>query len=319
MISNKAGAVKANDFIRKFGLLIIISLMVIIMSFISPVFMTKSNIINILRQVSVNGILAIGLTFVILTGGIDLSVGSLFAVTGVISGSLLVSGASPFTAILIGILASVTFGVLNGILISYFNLPPFIATLATQTIGRGFALVYSNGKPYTILDKQFLNIGKGNFIGVPIPIWILIIVCIVAFVILNYTTFGRYIFAVGGNRNAAKLSGVNIKMVECMTYVIAALLSGIGAIILTARISSGQPTAGEGYELDAIAAVAIGGTSMSGGIGNLQGTVMGFIIIGLISNSLTLLNVSSFYQQIVKGIIILVAVLIDMRTKGKSN
>lgn len=299
------------------GLLVFIALMVIAMAIVSPVFLSSGNLINIIRQVSLNGILAVGLTFVILTGGIDLSVGSLVAVTGVVVGSMLVNGYGWMEAVVAGVAISVLFGVFNGVMIAYCGLPPFIATLAGQTIGRGFALVFSDGKPYALANKDFLNIGKGSALGIPIPIWILFIVCAVAAIVLNKTTYGRHVYAFGGNRNATKLSGVKIKFVEMIVYVISALMAGIVGIILAARISSGQPTAGTGYELDAIAAVAIGGTSMSGGIGTLAGTILGFIIIGVLSNSLTLLNVSSFYQQIVKGAIILIAVLMDMRSKRK--
>ncbi len=309
----------ANEIFRRFGLFFIVLAMIIVMSIVSDVFLTSTNVINIIRQVSINGVLAVGMTFVILTGGIDLSVGSLVAVTGVIAGNMLLSGYSPLVAVIVSVFASVAFGAFNGVMIAYFGLPPFIATLAGQTIGRGFALVYSNGKPFNITDTAFLNIGKGSALGIPIPIWILAIVCGIAAVVLNYTTFGRYVYAFGGNRDATKLSGVNTKLVEMFTYVIMGLLAGIVGIILAARISSGQPTSGEGYELDAIAAVAIGGTSMTGGVGKLSGTILGFIIIGIISNALTLLNVSSFYQQIVKGFIILIAVLLDMRTKRKSR
>ena len=299
------------------GLVVFIALMVIVMAIVSPVFLTKENLINILRQVSLNGILAVGLTFVILTGGIDLSVGSLVAVTGVIVGSMLINGYSPLEAVVAGVAISVLFGVFNGVMIAYCGLPPFIATLAGQTIGRGFALVFSDGKPYAVTDKAFLAIGKGSALGIPIPIWILFVVCVTAAIVLNKTTYGRHVYAFGGNRNATKLSGVKTRFVELIVYVISALMAGIVGVILAARISSGQPTAGTGYELDAIAAVAIGGTSMSGGIGTLSGTILGFIIIGVLSNSLTLLNVSSFYQQIVKGAIILIAVLMDMRSKRK--
>lgn len=320
MSQPKAAAANGNKFKGLYtllGLVVFIVVMVVVMAIVSPVFLTSGNIINIIRQVSLNGILAVGLTFVILTGGIDLSVGSLVAVTGVIVGSMLINGYNTWEAVAVGVLISVLFGVFNGVMIAYCSLPPFIATLAGQTIGRGFALVFSDGKPYAVTDKAFLNIGKGSMLGIPIPIWILFIVCVVAAIMLNYTTYGRHVYAFGGNRNATKLSGVKTRFVEMMVYVISALMAGIVGVILAARISSGQPTAGTGYELDAIAAVAIGGTSMSGGIGTLSGTILGFIIIGVLSNSLTLLNVSSFYQQIVKGAIILIAVLMDMRSKRK--
>ncbi|MEG2387882.1 MAG: ABC transporter permease [Clostridia bacterium] len=318
-IGTQGDASKTKNLYTRFGLLIVIIIMLIGMSFASPVFMTYGNIINILRQVSLNGILAVGLTFVILTGGIDLSVGSLVAVSGVIVGNMLLSGHGVLWSIVVSISASLAFGLFNGLMIAYCGLPPFIATLAGQTIGRGFALVYSDGKPFAVSNEAFKAIGKGSFWGIPIPIWILLVVCLVAAVVLNYTTFGRHVYAFGGNRNATKLAGVKTRVVELMVYVISALMAGIVAIILAARISSGQPTAGEGYELDAIAAVAIGGTSMSGGVGTLSGTVLGFIIIGILSNSLTLLNVSSFYQQIVKGAIILIAVFLDMRSKRKEG
>ncbi len=305
--------------LKKFGLVFAVLIIVIIMSCLSPVFLSSKNLINILRQISTNGILAVGMTFIILTGGIDLSVGSLVAVTSVICGSMLMGGANVWVACLVGVAAAVTFGVFNGYLVAYVGLQPFIATLASTTIGRGFALVFSNGKPYTIMNEQFLAIGQGDLFGIPNPIIILLVVCAFGLIILKSTTFGRYVFAIGGNKNAAKLSGVKTRKVEMMVYIISGICCGIVGLILSARISSGQPTAAEGYELDAIAATAIGGTSMSGGIGGLQGTVLGFVIIGLISNSLNLLNVNSFYQQVVKGFIILLAVLLDMKTKGKAE
>lgn len=303
--------------IRDFGLLFVILFICILMTILKPVFLSSGNILNVLRQISTNGILAVGMTFIILTGGIDLSVGSLVAVTSVISGSLLINGTDVVTACLAGVLAALLFGLLNGYLIAYVGFQPFIATLATSTIGRGFAMVYSNGKPYTIENADFLVIGQGKVLGIPVPIILLVIVCIIGLVVLKCTTFGRYVFAIGGNKYAAKLSGVKTRQVEMFVYIISGICCGIVGLILSARISSGQPTAAEGYELDAIAATAIGGTSMSGGIGGLRGTILGFIIIGLISNSLNLMNVNSFWQQIVKGCIILLAVFLDMKTKGR--
>ena len=213
----KAPAANGNKFKGLYtllGLVVFIALMVIVMAIVSPVFLTSGNLINILRQVSLNGILAVGLTFVILTGGIDLSVGSLVAVTGVIVGSMLINGYSALEAVVAGVAISVLFGVFNGVMIAYCGLPPFIATLAGQTIGRGFALVFSDGKPYAVTDKDFLTIGKGAFIGIPIPIWILFVVCLVAGIVLNNTTYGRHVYAFGGNRNATKLSGVKTKFVR---------------------------------------------------------------------------------------------------------
>lgn len=302
--------------IREFGLVFVICFIVIIMSFLSPVFMTKNNIMNIIRQISINGILAVGLTFVILTGGIDLSVGSAVALTSVICGSLLEKGMDWLLVCIIGIVAAVLCGMLNGYLISYVGFQPFIATLATMTIVRGIAQVYSDGKPYTIKNPHFISIGQGYILGIPIPIVLLFLVCIIGLVILNTTTFGRYVLAIGGNKNAAKLSGVRTKRVELLVYVISGICAGLVGMVLSARISSGQPTSGEGYELDAIAATAIGGTSMSGGMGSLRGTILGFVILGLLSNSMNLMNINSFYQKIVKGVLIIIAVFLDMRAKG---
>jgi ribose/xylose/arabinose/galactoside ABC-type transport system permease subunit len=310
---------RITNVLQKFGLLAVILVLVIVMSFVKPVFMTSGNIINVLRQVSMNGILAVGITFVILTGGIDLSVGSIVAVTSVISGRLLEEGHSFVAAVCFGMAAAFAFGFFNGILIAVGGLPPFIATLSTMAIARGTALVYSEGRPYLILHEGFLAIGKGSTLGIPNPIWILLAVCVIAYILLNFTIFGRHVYALGGNRQASKLAGVRTKLVESSVYVISGVLAGITAIILSARISSGQPISGQGYELDAIAATAIGGTSMVGGSGTVGGTIMGFIIIGIMINSLTLLNVSSFYQQIVKGCIIIVAVMLDMQAKRRSS
>lgn len=304
--------------LRSFTLVFVIIGICIIMSFLSSVFFSQANIINILRQISMNGIIAVGMTFVILTGGIDLSVGSVVAMTSVICGYALENGSNWFVACVLAILVSLAFGVFNGVMVAYVGFQPFIATLATCTMGSGMALAFSNGKPYTITDATFKAIGQGYVGIIPIPVIILAVVVIIGMIILKTTTFGRYVFAIGGNKNAAKLSGVRTRRVELMVYVIAAICASIAGMILSARISSGQPTSGEGYELDAIAATAIGGTSMNGGTGSLVGTICGFIILGLMTNSMTLLNINSFYQEIAKGVLIIIAVFIDMSTgKGK--
>lgn len=305
--------------LRQFGLLFVILAIVIIMSIVSPVFLKPQNIINIIRQVSINGIIAVGMTCVILTGGIDLSVGSVVAITSVICGSFLAMGINWFVACISGVAISILFGLFNGYMISYVRFQPFIATLASMAIGRGIALAYSNGKPYPIKDPSFIAIGQGYFLGIPIPIILLVIVVAVGLITLKMTTFGRYIFAIGGNENAAKLSGVRTRRVKLTVYVISAICASIVGLILSARISSGQPTAGESYEMDAIAATAIGGTSMNGGLGSLVGTIEGFFLLGLMTNSMNLLNINSFYQQIAKGLLIVVAVFLDMKSKGSEN
>lgn len=303
--------------LRNFALVFIIIAIIVVMSFVSPVFMTSKNIINIIRQISINGIIAVGMTFVILTGGIDLSVGSVVAITSVIVGSMLQGGSNWLVACIVALLISLAFGAFNGFMIAYVGFQPFIATLATVTMGSGIALAYSNGKPFTISNESFLKIGQGYLGAIPIPIVLLVIVVAIGLIILKTTTFGRYVFAIGGNKNAAKLSGVRTRRVELMVYVISALCASIVGLILSARISSGQPTAGEGYELDAIAATAIGGTSMTGGVGSLTGTIFGFVLLGLMTNSMNLLNINSFYQEIVKGILIIIAVFLDMTSKNK--
>ena len=285
--------------LRQFGLVIVALIIIVFMSFTSDVFLTSQNIINILRQISINGILAVGMTFVILTGGIDLSVGSVVAITGVIVGSLLKGGTNWFIASLAALAISMVCGAINGWLIAYVGFQPFIATLSTMTIGRGFAQVYSNGRP--------------------VPIILLVIFCVLGLVVLSMTTFGRYVFAIGGNKSAAKLSGVRTQRVQLMVYVLSSICAWMVGLILAARISSGQPTAGESYEMDAIAATAIGGTSMNGGIGSLTGTICGFVILGLLQNSMNLMNINSFWQQIVKGLLIIIAVFLDMRTKEELN
>lgn len=318
----KTSLAKKTDIVKlakQFGLVAVVLIIMIFMTFATDTFMTPNNITNILRQISINGVLAVGMTFVILTGGIDLSVGSLVAVTSVICGSLLEGGMNTMIVVVIGVGAAMLLGLLNGYLVSYVGFQPFIATLATMSICRGFAMVYSDGKPYLIKDKGFLFIGQGKIGGVPMLVIILVVVCVLALILLQTTTFGRYVFAIGGNKNAAKLSGVKTQKMEMLVYLISGLCCGIVGLMLSARISSGQPTAGEGYELDAIASVAIGGTSMNGGMGSLSGTILGFLIIGLITNSMTMLGIDSFYQDIVKGLIIILAVFLDMKTKGNKN
>lgn len=314
------GNTNISDILRKYGLLIAIVIMMVELSVLSNVFLTGENLINVLRQVSINGIMALGVTLVILTGGIDLSVGSLLAVSGVIIGSIITKNPNAaILAIFIGIAVCAMFGGVSGVFIAKFRVPPFVATLAMMTVARGFALVYSKGRPYIITAKQFEFLGKGNIIGIPIPVIILALVVLITLVILNTTRWGRYIYAIGGNEAAAKVSGVAIDRIKMFVYTFSGATAGLAGAVLASRIASGQPAVGEGYELDAIAAVVIGGTSLVGGVGTIFGTILGFLIIGLISNGLTLLGVSSYYQQIVKGGIILAAVLLDINSKGKSK
>ncbi|MDB5053071.1 MAG: Ribose transporter permease protein [Bacilli bacterium] len=302
----------------KHGIFIALVLICFIISTMTENFFTISNILNVVRQVSFNGILAIGMTFVIITGGIDLSVGAILALSGVVSASLVLEGKGVVPAgfaIFIGLLVGMLLGLFNGLIITKGKLAPFIVTMAVMTLARGASLVYSNGRPFTGLSSDFKQIGAGFILGIPIPIIIFVAVILLSHFILNYTKFGRYIYAVGGNEIAAKASGLNVNAIKTYVYMICGTLSGLVGIVLSSRINSGSPIWGIGYELDAIAAAVIGGTSLSGGIGTIYGTVVGALIIGVISNGLDIMNVSSYYQQLIKGLIILIAVLIDRKNK----
>lgn len=303
------------EFARKYGILIVLVVMWILLMIVSSTFRTTKNAVNILRQVSVNGIIAIGMTFVIMTGGIDLTVGSLVAAAGVVSGSILVANPSNvLLAVAAGIVVCALFGAMNGFFVAYMEVPPFVATLAGMTIARGFAYVYSDGKPYTLASEGFSLIGKGMA-----PIAIFVLILIISHLFLSKMKFGRYIYAVGGNVKAAEASGVKVKHILMKVYILSGVLTGIAGIVLASRTNSGQPAVGMGYETDAIAAAVIGGTSMTGGIGTIPGTLVGILIIGTLNNGLNLLDVSSYYQQIIKGLIILGAVCFDIMSKKISK
>jgi ribose transport system permease protein len=298
-----------------FGLL----LFIIVISLLSDRFLTGSNIFNVLRQTSINAIIAAGMTFVILTGGIDLSVGSTFAFSGAIGAYLIGSGQPIMVAVAGALTIGLLIGMANGFIIAHWNLQPFIVTLATMTIFRGATLVFTDGKPigtgYEGSAALFAKIGGGYTLGVPNPILIMMVLFGLAFYILKHMSMGRYIYATGGNQEATKLSGVSIKKVKVFVYGMSGLFAAISGMIITSRLSSAQPTAGTGYELDAIAAVVLGGTSLAGGVGSILGTVIGALIIGILNNALNLLDVSSYYQQLAKGLVILIAVLLDRKEK----
>ncbi len=289
----------------------------IIISFMNDRFLTLSNVLNVLRQTSINSIIAAGMTFVILTGGIDLSVGSTLAFSGAVAAMLISNGFSPVIAIIAALAVGALIGILNGLIISKGKLQPFIVTLATMTIFRGATLVFTKGRPisagYEANAELFSKVGNGYFLGIPIPIYIMVMIFGIGYFILKKTTIGRYVYAVGGNEEASKLSGVNTSKIKTMAYGISGMFAALAGIIITARLSSAQPTAGSGYELDAIAAVVLGGTSLAGGIGSIMGTVTGALIIGILNNALNLMNVSSYYQLLIKGLVILIAVLIDRK------
>lgn len=290
-------------------------LLVVVISIMNSAFLDLSNLLNLLRQVSINGLIAFGMTFVILTGGIDLSVGSILALSSAFTAILITSGMDPIVALIVGVLGGFVLGVMNGVLVTFGSMAPFIATLATMTIFRGLTLVVTDGNPITNLGDSYLFqlFGKGYFFGIPVPAVTMIIVFIVLAIILQKTTFGRHTYAIGGNEVASKISGIKVNRVKILIYGISGLMSALAGAILTSRLNSAQPTAGTSYELDAIAAVVLGGTSLTGGKGRIVGTLIGVLIIGVLNNGLNLLGVSSFYQQVVKGVVILIAVLIDRK------
>lgn len=305
---------KIKSFTSKNTALVGLLVLMIVVTMIDTTFIQVSNLSNVLRQVSINGLIALGMTLVILIGGIDLSVGSVFGLTGAVLAGMLMAGLDPVLALLITLALGAFLGSLNGILIAKGKLQAFIATLGTMAIFRGILQVYTDGRPITGFDSDFIDyIGRGYLLGIPVPTIILIVATLIMIFITKKTVFGKEIYAVGGNHRAAALSAINVDKVKIKVYAISGLLTTISGVILLSRLNSAQPTAGNAYEMDAIAAVVLGGTSMAGGKGRITGTFIGILMIGVISNALNILNVSSFYQNIVKGVVILLAVLIDRK------
>jgi len=312
--------IEFNLFMRRYGIGFIMILMIIVLSIISPTFRTGNNVISILLQVSINGILALGMVFVITGGGIDLSIGSMLALTSVIIGVMLNSTGNILLACIVSVAVTTFFGLVNGVIIAKFKMFPFVVTLATQLVIRGTAYIISGGYSQSLANADFRQIGAGKLFGViPYPVIMLAIVAVIAYVLLHWTRFGRYVYAVGGNKNAAIASGVNVFWTTAGTYIISGFCAGIAGIIMTSRISAAQPNIGVGYETDAIAACVIGGTSFAGGVSTIPGTVIGIIIIGLIYNGMNLVGISSYWQTITKGLLIIGAVMLDMAINKKNN
>ncbi|MGK9487750.1 ribose ABC transporter permease RbsC [Bacillus pumilus] len=304
-----------DNIMQKLGPFLGLIILVAIVSILNPAFLEPLNILNLLRQISINALIAFGMTFVILTGGIDLSVGAILALSSALTAGFIVSGMDPILAIIVGSIIGAILGMVNGLLITKGKMAPFIATLATMTIFRGLTLVYTDGNPITGLGSNyaFQLFGRGYFLGIPVPAITMLLTFIVLWVLLHKTPFGRRTYAIGGNEKAAFISGIKVPRVKIMIYSLAGFMSALAGAILTSRLNSAQPTAGTSYELDAIAAVVLGGTSLSGGRGRIVGTLIGVLIIGVLNNGMNLLGVSSFYQSVVKGIVILIAVLLDRK------
>ena len=281
----------------------------------TPHFLTVSNLLNVLEQTAINAIVAVGMTFVIISGGIDLSVGSVLAVSGIALGSALQAGAAVPVAIALALAVGLGCGLVNGVLVTFGRLPPFIATLGMMSVARGAALMLAEGRPISGFDDGFRMLAAGRVLMMPAPVIIAGLIYAVAHFVLGHTVFGRATYAIGGNEEAARLSGVHVRYHKTAIYGVAGLMSAAAAVILTARLNSAQPTAGTMYELDAIAATVIGGTSLLGGEGTIMGALIGALIMGVLRNGLNLLNVSSFFQQVVIGVVIIGAVLVDMSLK----
>jgi inositol transport system permease protein len=329
MDSNKSKKLK--DFIGKYGIYLVLVLMILIMSVLSPVFLSTRNLLNVIRQVSVIGLISLGVTLVIISKGIDLSSGSVLALAAVVAASLAqksdwaakmypnLPDLPIFVPIIAALIVGTLVGMMNGSFIALTGIPAFIATLGSYVSIRGLALLYSDGRPISSLNESYQFIGQGYIAGVPFPVIIFLAMALVTWVMLNHTKFGKSIYAVGGNITAAEVSGINVKKTLIKIYAYAGMLAGLAAVVLTARVNTGQPGMGVAYELDAIAATTIGGTSHSGGIGTIQGAVVGALILGVLNNGLNLLGVSAYWQQILKGAIIVGAVIIDMRKNAKKK
>jgi ribose/xylose/arabinose/galactoside ABC-type transport system permease subunit len=305
----------ARRFMQRFGILLALVLIGTALTIATPNFLTIDNLINVARQVPIKGVLAVGVTFVLLTGGVDLSLGSVVALAGVIAASFAHPGdywvAVP---IVLGVLVGTACGACNGLVVTRGGVAPLIVTLGMMSVARGLAFLTSGGKPVSNMSPSLTRLAEDVY-GLPIPVLILAAVSAGSWAFLGNTRLGRYVYAVGGNENAARSAGINVHWVKLFAYTLCGAMAGLAGVILAARITTGQPNAGIAYELDAIAAVVIGGTSLSGGVGGIGGTLLGVVLIGVINNGLDLLNVSSYYQQIIKGVIIVGAVWLDRRQK----
>ena len=318
-VTNKNGGKSAvSQFLAQNMILIALIVLCIILAILTNKFLTVKNVMNILIQSTTMGVVAIGMTFVIVTGGIDLSVGSVVALAAALGAGTMKAGLPFGVGILVMFVVATVFGAAQGLLISYVKMPAFIVTLGGMSIGRGLLMVYLQGKTISGLPSEFQFLGSGYIFNViPVVVIILAVTFIIAFYILKYTTFGRGVYALGGNREATELSGINTKKIETCVYTISGLMSGLGAMILAARLGSAVPTAGEGLEMDAIGAVVIGGASLSGGAGTIRGTIIGILILGVLNNGMNLLNVDPFFEGVVQGAVILIAVFIDTMKKRK--
>lgn len=306
------------DILRRFSVLIILLVIVLVFALGSSDFLTTSNLLNVALQTSMIAIIAIGMTFTILTAGIDLSVGSVMALSGAVAAGVAVrQGWGTYGGIVAGLLTGLVVGAVNGLLVIKGGIPPFVATLAMMAIGRGLALVYTQGRPIAGIDKRFIFWGTGRLLGIPVPVILLAVIAVVAYGVLRHTRFGLHVYATGGNEETTRLAGIPPDRIKLAVYVISGFTAALGGVLLTARLWSAQPNAATGWELDAIAAPVLGGVSLFGGVGSIGGTLVGAFIIGVLSNGLNLLGIQSYYQQVIKGVVFILAVMLDLFTKQR--
>lgn len=307
-------------FWKKTAIFWVLVLLVVLMAFASEAFFTQRNILNVMKQTSITAILGVGMTFVLISGGIDLSVGSVIALAGVLASATAVTerGISLAVTILVAVGMGMLCGLINGVGIAYIGYPPFIMTLGMMTSARGLALVFTNGKPIFGLSPAFVDVANATIFKIPLLVYYLVAVIIVGYVMLTQTVFGRRVYAIGGNAEAARLSGVNVKLQKVLIYMISGTLAGFCGLLMCSRITSGNATVASGYEMNAIASAVIGGVSMNGGAGSVMGTLIGALILTIIQNSFDILGINPFYQSVIQGIIILMAVFMDIRNKQKA-
>ncbi|WHH56825.1 ribose ABC transporter permease [Petroclostridium sp. X23] len=304
---------------RKYATLAILVFFLIVMSILTDRFFTFRNLMNVGRQISLNAIISVGMTMVIISGGIDLSVGGIVALTGCLSASVLSSTNSIMLAIIVPITTGLIIGFINGFITSKTGIAPFIITLSSSSICTGATLVFTNASPIPLSNEGFKQIGQGNIIGIPAPVILMLIIFGLSAFVMSRTKFGRYVYAIGGNERASKVAGIKVSQVKTVVYIVSGALSALTAVIYTSRLSSGVPSLGSGYEMQAITAAVIGGASLSGGQGGIWGTLVGAVIIGILNNALNLLNINSYYQNIVTGVVVLLAVLFDRFIQTRIN
>ena len=309
---------KPAEAVRRLSVLGILLLICLVFALGSSEFLTASNLLNVALQTSIIAIVAIGMTFVILTAGIDLSVGSLMALCGAVAAGIAVrQGMDTYLSISTDLGVGLILGAFNGLMIVRGGIPPFVATLSMLAIARGLTLVYTQGRPIAGLDERFIYWGTGQVWGIPIPVIIMIVIAVIAHIITRYTPFGLHVYSTGGNEETTRLAGISPDRIKIAVYMISGFLAALGGILLTARLWSAQPNAAAGWELDAIAAPVLGGTSLFGGVGSIGGTVIGAFIIGVLSNGLNLMGVPSYYQQVIKGLVLILAVTVDLINKRR--